>query len=256
MDLYGAKEYLDRAKNILSESELHSVKYACLELRFCLEVIAYRQLKQFGDEIPGSIVGQWKPDYIIRKLASFSPESEHDGKLSIGSHNNPDEIPKEWGNIAESRAVQWKTFRKHYQTLGSYLHASMKIEDREKTIKQKTLDKIISDIEYVLSATAIVAIKNVINAKCECGESIFIGQSEFEDNELIRCTSQSCGLFWHKVTLEDGAQVLKPAKLLVFKCSCTEAISVPVEKVWDRFHCRSCRNTYRLNLGYSQVITL
>ncbi|OIN50961.1 hypothetical protein [Pseudomonas costantinii] len=256
MDLYGVKDYLERAKKLLNDSGQHSFKYACLELRFCLEIIAYRQLEQFGDEIPGSIVGQWKPDQIIRKLASFSPESEFDGVLSIGSSNSVDTLPDEWEEAAESKAIRWRVFRKHYNKLGSYLHAPMKFKDGERHVPSGNLDEIISDIEHVLSATVILAVKSIINAVCECGEAVCIGQFEFEDDELVRCNNKSCGLFWKKVTREDGGQVLQHAKAVVFRCGCEATMSVPVDRVWDRFSCRGCHATYRLNLGLSKVVRL
>ncbi|MBP1125626.1 MULTISPECIES: hypothetical protein [Pseudomonas] len=253
MDLYGAGDYLSRAKKILSGSESHSIKYACLELRFCLEIIAYRQLEQYGEEIPGSVVREWKPDRIIKLLASFSPGSDQDSELSIGLTNAPDEIPEEWAPGGNAKAIPWGVFRKHYNKLGSYLHAPKKIKDLEKVIDKEKLNNIISDIERVLSATIVLAFKSTINAECDCGKTIFIGQSEFEDDELVRCGNRGCGLLWKKVTLDDGVQVLQPARRLIYKCTCGSFMHVSIEKVWDRFKCEGCGNTYRLNLGYSQV---
>lgn len=256
MDLYGAGEYLSRAKQILSGSESHSIKYACLELRFCLEIIAYRQLEQYGEEIPGSVVREWKPDRIIKLLASFSPGSDQDSELSVGLTNAPDEIPKEWTSSGNAKAIPWGVFRKYYNRLGSYLHAPMKVKDLKKVIDKEKLNTIISDIEHVLSATIILAFKRTINAECDCGKTIFIGQSEFEDGELVRCGNRQCGRLWKKTVLEDGDQVLQPATTVIYKCTCDSFMHVPIEKVWDRFRCDGCNNTYRLNLGYSQVVVL
>ncbi len=256
MDLYGARDYLSRAKKMLSESENHSIRYACLELRFCLEIIAYRQLEQYGEEIPGSVVREWKPDRIIKLLASFSPGSDQDSEIRVGLTNSPDSIPEEWTSSGKARAIPWGVFRKHYNKLGSYLHAPKKVKDLKGEINKEKLSNIISDIERVLSATIILAVKNTINAECDCGKSIFIGQSEFEDGELVRCGNRECGLLWKKVTLDDGVQVLQPARSLVYKCACSSFMRVSIEKVWDRFKCEGCGNTYRLNLGYSQVAIL
>lgn len=256
MDLYGAKEYLDRAKQLLTETESHFTRYACLELRFCLEVIAYRQLEQYGEAIPEKATNEWRADQIIKLLASFSPGSDQDCELSIGSHNSPDSIPEEWIATHEAKAIPWKIFRKHYQTLGNYLHAPKVIIERAKEPPKEKLLNIISDIEHVLSANIILALQKTINSDCECGKTIFIGQSEFEDDELVRCRNKSCGLLWKKVTLEDKTQVLQAAKQIIYKCSCGTPMRVAIDKVWDRFRCGECNKTYRLNLGYSQVISL
>lgn len=224
-----------------------------MELRFCLEIIAYRQLQEYGEEIPGEIVGQWKPDQIIKLLASFSPGSDQDCELSVGSHNSSDSIPERWSSGGESKAIPWGVFRKHYQKLGSYLHAPMKKELRNKVVRKDALDKMISDIEHILSSTIILAYKRTINAVCDCGKTIFIGCSQFEDEELVRCGNKACRSLWHKVTLADGEQILKPAKVVVFKCNCSALMPVAVENIWDRFTCGVCNYTYRLNLGYSKV---
>lgn len=256
MDLYGAKEYLERAKQLLSETENHSIRYSCLELRFCLEVIAYRQLEQYGETIPESVTREWRADQIIKLLASFSPGSDQGCKISIGSHNSPDSIPEKWISTHEAKAIPWAIFRKHYQKLGSYLHAPKKKADRTKAISKEKLLAIVSDIEHVLSADIILAFQKTINAECECGKTIFIGESEFEDEELVRCRNRSCGLLWRKVTLEDSTQVLQLAKQIIYKCPCGAPMRVAIERVWDRFRCGECSKTYRLNLGFSQVEVL
>ncbi|KAI2687466.1 hypothetical protein [Pseudomonas sp. TNT3] len=252
MDLYGVKQYLDRAKKLIGESDENCVRYACLELRFCFEIIAYRQLQQYGEKIPGSIVGKWKPDQIIKLLASFDPTSDQGGTLSISSEISPDIVPKEWTTVGESKAIPWKNFRKYYQTLGSYLHAPMN-RKQAKPVNRSSLYAMISDIENIMSATVILALHLTIDATCDCGQMIFIGQKEFEDGELARCANKKCGRYWNKVTLPDGEQVLQSAKTIIFKCSCDSFMHVPVEDIWKRFSCMNCRSTYRINLGYTTV---
>ena len=255
MDLYGIKPYLDRAKKLINESDEHLVRYACLELRFCFELIAYRQLQQYGEKIPGSIVGQWKPDQIIKLLASFDPTSVQGGSISISNIlSAPDALPTEWNPVGESKAIPWNIFRKYYQTLGSYLHTPMTSKAQRKPINKITLNAMIAEIENVMTATVILALHQTINATCDCGQTIFIGEKEFEDGELARCANKKCGLYWHKVTLPSGEQVLKPAKDITFKCKCDALMQVPVVDVWKRFSCRNCRSTYRVNLGYSEIV--
>ncbi|WP_395589286.1 hypothetical protein [Pseudomonas sp. TR47] len=255
MELYGVKPLVDRAKELFQKDDECQLKYACLELRFCFELIAYRQLQQYGEKIPGSIVGQWKPDQIIRLLASFDPASEQGGILSVGLQNSPDEMPTAWATVGESKAIPWRTFRRHYQTLGSYLHAPMPKADGSapKPINRDKLRVMIADIEDVMSATIILAMHKTINATCDCGQEIFIGESEYEDGELARCSNKKCGRYWHKATLADGDRVLQAAKTIFFKCQCDALMSVPVEDVWKRFSCRNCMSTFRVNLGYSEV---
>ncbi|HEK1683830.1 TPA: hypothetical protein SMR42_000132 [Pseudomonas putida] len=253
MDLYGVKEHLGHAKQLIKETDETSLRYACLELRFCFEKIAYRQLKQYGEKIPGSIVGQWKPDRIIGLLESFDPGMAQGGTLSISPQTSPNVRPTEWTKVGESKAIPWKKFRKHYQTLGSYLHAPLNLTKAAKPIKVKHLENMIEDIENIISATIILAMQLTINATCDCGHTFFIGQSEFEDGEIAHCPNQKCNRYWNKVTLEDGTQVLKPAVTVIFKCPCEAFIHVPVGDIWKRFSCNSCHSKYRINLGFSSI---
>ncbi|WP_095155771.1 hypothetical protein [Pseudomonas sp. Irchel 3E13] len=251
MDLYEIKPKLQRAKDFLVDPQQHEIRYACLELRLCLETIAYRNLRQYGDEIPGSIVGKWQPDQILKLLASFDPASDQDGILEYGLQSSPEELPKEWSKVADIRAIPWRVFRSHYQKLGSFLHESM--TEKAKDLDPSKLEKIIKDIEHVMSTKIILALKRTINAVCDCGEKLFIGAGEFENDELVKCRNHNCGRYWVKKTLEDGEQVLKPAATFFFRCSCDGIMSVLPEKIWERFSCNNCRSTYRINLGYSSV---
>lgn len=251
MDLFGIKEYLDRAKALLASSEQHQVRYACLELRFCFEKVAYRQLAQYGNEIPSSVVREWRPDHVLKLLASFDPQSDQPGILSIGMQSSPDEEPTSWSTVGESKLIPWRKFRSHYNKLGSYLHQP--VDGSSKDIKSSSLDKIIADLDSVMASSIILATKRTINAICDCGQEIFIGETEFEDDELIKCAGKNCGRYWSKKVLDSGEQVLQAAASIFYKCTCSAIIRVLPEDVWKRFTCNECSVTYRLNLGYSAV---
>ncbi|MCY1558755.1 hypothetical protein D9M68_957180 [compost metagenome] len=49
MELYGITPYLERAKALLDSTEEHSLRFAALELRFCLAMVACRQLHQYDE---------------------------------------------------------------------------------------------------------------------------------------------------------------------------------------------------------------
>jgi len=46
-----AKDAIDRAKLLLTQQGLHSLRYACLELRFAIEYVCYQNLYGYMDEI-------------------------------------------------------------------------------------------------------------------------------------------------------------------------------------------------------------
>lgn len=255
MDLYGIAPYLERAKELILSGEEHSLRYACLELRFCLELVAYRQLKQYGEVIPGNIIGIWKADQIIKLLASFDPLSDAQGEISVGIPNASGELPDQWISIGNTRPISWRKFRTFYNKLGSYLHApESKQEGVEgKPLKRKSLADIVSSLEIVAQSTIILATKNIIHAQCECGNILYVGESEFNDDNPVQCGNTKCNSLFIKQTAESGEKVLSPMQAIIFKCICEAKIPVVPERVWAPIRCPNCQITYRINLAFSST---
>lgn len=252
MDLFEISPHLDRAKELIERDEVHYLRYACLELRFCFELIAYRQLSQYGDVIPGSLSKEWKPDRIIRTLASFDPLSDQSGKMDIGCASPDGSLPEEWHAVGNTQAICWREFRKYYNKLGSYLHAT-RDSGGSKPLQSQSLAKMIADLERVRSATLILATKNIINANCDCGNTVHIGEFEFENDEFAVCGNIKCNALYRKLVTEEGEKVLVPVKVITATCECEAKIPVPLDKVWAPFRCSNCSASYRLNLRYTRL---
>ncbi|MGG2731366.1 hypothetical protein [Pseudomonas aeruginosa] len=256
MDMYGITPYLERAKTLKDSGEEHGLRYAALELRFCMEMIAYRQLQQYGDVFPGSMVGLWKPDQILKLLASFDPVAGTGGELSFAHLTEDGSVPTEWMPLGKSRTIPWRKFRKLYNKLGSYLHAPAPKQagGEAKSLSGESFREIIVALEEVMSATLILAVKAVISAKCDCGTFVYIGQSEFDDNELVVCTNTKCNSIYAKVLNEQGEQVLDRVKVLALTCQgCNARVPFPPEHVWAPIRCPCCSRIHRLNLAFTTV---
>jgi hypothetical protein len=253
MDLFNISSTLNRAKKLLSSNDENEFKYACLELRFCFETVAYRQLKQYGDIIPGALAKEWRADQIIKLLASFDPISDQSGDISIGAETDPNVEPKKWVSIGQVQAIKWGKFRKYYNKLGSYLHASK--EPTASSPDKKSLDEIIRELERVEATTAIVAYKDVRHTDCPtCGTRIFAGEAEFENDMLVVCGNTKCSKLFNKVINEKGEKVLTPVDTIFFKCECDARIPVQLDAIWKPFNCRDCFKTFRVSLGHSAVV--
>ncbi|MDO9424021.1 MAG: hypothetical protein Q7T40_07505 [Methylobacter sp.] len=59
---------LHRAKDLIAQDDEISAKYACLELRFCIEYITYSQLQIYLKEVPNDTVKKWTPKQIINAV--------------------------------------------------------------------------------------------------------------------------------------------------------------------------------------------
>lgn len=254
MDLYRITPYLERAKRLLEQPDEASLRYAALELRFAMETVVYRQLQEYGDVIPGSVASQWKPDQLLKLLISFDPTSNQGGDLSFaieGADVKP--IPQNFKSLGETKAIPWKEFRANYNKLGSYLHAPQSnAKKKPKALTTDTFTAIISRLEDCTKATAIFALKAIISAQCDCGNMLYVGQSEFDNNELVVCSNTMCNRLWRKNATTEGDQVLERVDKIIFNCvACQAFIRVSPELIWQLIKCSNCPCTFRLNLAFS-----
>ncbi|UMZ10627.1 hypothetical protein I9018_24530 [Pseudomonas sp. MPFS] len=255
MDLFNISNQLDRAKRLSSSNDEADFKYACLELRFCLEIVAYRQLEQYDDVIPGVLANEWRADKIIKTLASFDPTSDQSGDISIGEGTDPDVLPEIWHSIGTVQSIKWKKFQKYYNKLGSFLHAPK--DPAASPPNNSSLDEIIRELERVTASTAIVAFKNVRHADCpKCGNKVYAGDGEFEGNEIVVCGNNKCGQLFQKMIDEQGNKVLTIVDTIFFKCACDARIPVRLDTIWKPFNCGACFKKFRVSLGCSAIVEL
>ncbi|UXL40553.1 hypothetical protein N7D90_10550 [Pseudomonas fragi] len=258
MDFYGITASIERAKALMASGEDHSLRYACLELRFCLETIAFRQLQQYGDTLPGDVIGKWQADQVIRRLASFDPQSDVEATLAFGVPKEDGSRPDEWIDFCKTKPISWRKFRKYHNKLGSFLHVPIPPKNTSDQIEKKvltadSLNEIVSSIEAVADSTAILAVKLVIQAQCPCGNTLFVGDSEFENDEIVVCSNTMCNSLFLKHTNEASEQVLLPLKTVVFTCECKAKVPVELGKIWSPIRCPNCHITHRVNLAFARV---
>lgn len=85
---YSPKECLERANIQVKLNTMISDRYACLELRQCIEALAYSKLKAYKDRIPSSLLSKWQPGQAIKILSELEPDSKKNSKTTICSEKN------------------------------------------------------------------------------------------------------------------------------------------------------------------------
>ncbi|WP_156327414.1 hypothetical protein [Pseudomonas sp. NBRC 111128] len=249
MDIYKITPYLTRAKALLDLAEPSSLKYAYLELRFCLEVMAYRQLRQYGEVIPARLMKEWKADQIIRLLASFDPSSDQSGEISF-SLDGPES--GEWKALGSSEVISWRKFRKYYNKLGSYLHAS-KVPEESTSAPIGEVQSIVSELERVEKSSLIFALKILVHADCpQCGERIFMAEHEFSSKDLVYCRNNKCNALFQKQINELGEKIITPIDIVSIKCDCGLAVPLQLDNLLAPIYCEACSQGYRVDLAFSK----
>lgn len=258
MDLYGITPYLERATTLLARGDDTSIRYAALELRYAHEAVAFRQLKQYGSEFPGKLVGEWKADQILRLLASFDPLSDMSGELAIAPVAAEGEMPTEWLTLGSTQAIGWKKFRKYYNKLGSFLHLPTPKADgtpSAKAIPPDSFGAMIEDLQRLTEASVILAMKAIVSAKCRCGGMVYAGQSDFDNGEQVVCGNRLCNAFYLKRRDDSGVEMLAPVHGITFACEkCEAMVPVPLDQVWAIARCPGCALEYRLNLAFMSAV--
>lgn len=251
MDIYRINPYLERAYKLISEGSDESLRYAALEFRFCFETIAYRQLAQYKEKHPGSIIGIWQPDQILKLLASFDPTSNLEGEISFAIQDELNGTPTNWMHIGSTKPIPWKAFRKLYNKLGSYLHVNNGCQHT--LLKPESFKEIIECLENSKKATMIVAFNQTINATCECGQILYVGATEFDNDQLEVCRNTKCNSLWKKSRNDNGDAILEPVNTMTIKCACEAPVRIRLDRIWAPHRCRSCHATYHFNLAFSQM---
>lgn len=258
MDLYGITPYLERAEAFLNLGDNASMRYAALELRYAHEAVAFRQLHEYGKQFPGKLVGEWRADQILKLLASFDPFSDMSGELSFAPVAAEGEMPTEWLTLGSTQAIGWRKFRKSYNKLGSFLHLpTPKTGENlvETDIHPDSFTSMFEELKRLTQANLILAMKMTVSAECRCGGMVYVGQSDFDNEDQVVCGNRKCNALYTKSRGEDGVEVLKPVSVVSFTCEkCEARIPVPLEQVWAIARCPGCALEYRLNLIFMSAV--
>lgn len=186
MALYNIAERLSTAKELISRGDDASFIYAALELRFCLESVAYQNLAAYGEDVSTELAREWRPDQIIKMLATFDPNSDQTASFSISVTPLPEDLDfastdlkaafkdKDFLPIGEAKRIPWGKFRSYYNSLGSFLHLRKDLTNARPKIER--LRVLIGELEEVASSTLIAAGKDLATGKCiDCGHVLILG---------------------------------------------------------------------------------
>src|SRR5688500_4185803 len=106
-------DYLDRAKTLLAAGDATSLRYACLELRSCIEAVTYEKLRAYAPRVPPSLlndVSKWQPPRLVRLLLQLEGEADQEYSVYIGRTGSTQ--PMQFLGEHRTFAVRW--IRDHY----------------------------------------------------------------------------------------------------------------------------------------------
>jgi len=134
---------LESAKSLITKDDDESLKYASLELRFCIEYITYSQLLIYLNEVPNETFKKWTPKSIISDLITVDPDADKSVLIFGGIEDKKGIHASKMHFLGEDRRFSLKWANKQHNALGNFLHAPtlQQIEKGEAPTKDKIIHK-------------------------------------------------------------------------------------------------------------------
>lgn len=253
MALYKIADHLEKAKAFLTQGEESSLIYAALELRFCLESVAYQNLAAYGDDISAELAREWRPDQIIKMLAAFDPNSDQTASFSISVTPLPEDLDfassdvraafndSDFLPIGEAKRIPWSKFRSYYNSLGSFLHLRKDLTNARPKIEK--LRALIAELEEVASSTLIAAGKDLATGKCiDCGHVLILGPAEQAGDKPVFCPNTKCNSSYLAIKGDPERRVQK-VEALGLRCECEAIVPILPERLLKPAVCLACGST-------------
>lgn|SRR5215203_366691 len=194
---YHKRACLKRARERLAEASPEALRYACLELRFCIESICYDKLRLYAKHIPPEVLNTWQPRRVVETLQEYDPHanSSHTLRKWRNGENGNDPEPSFSGkHIALSPSV----LNKHYNKLGGFLHVPTPAQEQKQGVPSSEelagyLSALIEEIEGAANNTFDTNMANVVTFDCdECGQPLIKNVESLEEAPIIVCINSNC----------------------------------------------------------------
>ena len=245
---------IERANSLIEEGTAVSLRYAALELRFCMEAITYEKLEASAKHIPPDIIDKWQPPQAVRALLEHEPKTDKGFTLYAGIEEEYGVPSKNVQFVGEHKAFNLGWLRKHYNKVGGFLHINHK---RSKNAKLPTeeiksyLKEVSEDISEVLKGNITGGwLDEVFQFTCsQCSKTIIVGKHTLESGRDIVCQNDNCRAEYYGRLYPEGSGALFDLKVTVFDCAQCSA-EIPVEnrrlKIGYSFKCSKCGTNHEL----------
>jgi hypothetical protein len=215
---YLAEQRFAKATKLLATQDSDDLIYGCLELRKCIEALAYDLLTAYLHEAPLSAFEVWQPDKVMRELLEVDPRADRSATISMQRDATETEPAGEWQLIGEDRRLKAPRLAKMFHQLGRSLHVPTIGQMRKGTLPdyalvRKRAEQIRAELEYVLAAKIRIGrfSTSVTIACTECETPIKREVSYFATVKQVRCGG--CGqAFTVEQEAETGEYFFSPVR--------------------------------------------
>lgn len=200
--LFNTQTNLDKARELINSDDEKQLYYACLELRYALEKIAYHKLRLRLDKITIEEIAAWQPRRALDRLMELVDENlDQDSILRMGPEEEFGVAPPvdKFVTVGQTKGINPKEIGKHWQKLGSHLHISMPNSKHEQPEKPSSdnlktyLKEVVNYIEKLCSSNFDAHFSQNVTTKCsKCEQSIIRNAKLLNEGDIVQCQNNEC----------------------------------------------------------------
>lgn len=246
-------ECLDRARRLLASGDPAALRYACLELRFCLETVTYEKLRAYASRLPADVLSRWQPPQAVAALLELEGEAEEEYTLAVGITRGETTGPLEV--IGEHRTFTSAWLRKQYHKLGSLLHVlnvnrlggtgqPMAPEDL-----REYLEVVVKECERVVDSSITFTLAPIAEFTCQlCRRKIVANAESARQRARVSCLDAACAAEHIVSTGEDGSLYfhVDGSFFPCQGCGHQEFVPTKLQAEGYEFACRRCGRRHKL----------
>jgi predicted RNA-binding Zn-ribbon protein involved in translation (DUF1610 family) len=211
---------LERARARIADTSSEGLRYACLELRFCIESICYDKLRLYAKHIPPEVLNTWQPRKVVETLLEYDPQANASYTLNVW-RNDESGTPQQLTFSGQHSVLSPTVLNRHYNKLGSYLHVPTPAQEQRGIIAPEELAEylrsLVQELEGAASNTFDTNLAEVVTFDCDkCGQAIIRNAESLENNPIVVCTNQNCRAQY--VMREENGAYTRQLRQVDFDC--------------------------------------
>jgi hypothetical protein len=246
-------ECLERAKRLLASGDPAALRYACLELRFCLEAVTYEKLRAYSSRLPAGMMTRWQPPQAVSRLLELEGDAGEEYTITVGIRSGEETGPLEV--IGEYRTFTSAWLRKHYNKLGSFLHvpnaSSPAVTGQPMAPEglREYLKEVLKEFERVMDSEITSTFAPIVEFTCElCQRKISANAESARRRGRVVCLDVACAAEHIVWAGQDGSLYCRVSGS-IFPCQrCEQKAFIPakVQVEGYEFTCGKCGRRHKL----------
>lgn len=258
-----ARQALERAQRLLADPVAPNLAYAALELRMVMEMVTYEKLVAAKDVIPPEVLKTWQPPQAVKALLEFQEYADQSFVLEVAdTPNAPEEFEHlseaerlerlkglNYVKVGEHHALTLAWLRKHYNKIGSLLHAPAPgTAPKEPGKTANYLSDVASELDLALRSTIFTFTERGgwVFPCHSCGSPVIRNVEALKAGATAVCSTPQCDGEYRLVKTSEDTWTVQPIQTKFTCPGCShESVYWPRKiKVGAAFVCPGCQRRY------------